>query len=479
MADAKSEAHVAIMPSPGMGHLIPAVELAKRLVHRHGFTVTLIIAGQGPPSNSQRCVLESLPPSIASAFLSPVDLTDLPPAARAETRITLTVTRSNPELRRLLRSFTAQGRLPSALVVDLFGTDAFDVAAEFHVSPYVFYPSTANVLSLFLNLPKLDEVIPGEYRDLTEPVHLPGCVPISGRDLLDPIQDRKDDAYKWLLHHTKRYKEAQGILVNTFIELEPNAIKSIQEPAPDKPTIYPVGPLVNMGSSDPNRTDESECLKWLDKQPLASVLYISFGSGGTVTCEQLNELALGLEKSVQRFLWVIRSPSSSANSSFFDSHNQNDPLSFLPTGFLDRTVDKSMVVPSWARQAQILAHPSTRGFLTHCGWNSTLESVVNGVPLIAWPLYAEQKMNGVLLTDGIKVALRPRPRSDGIIRKEEIGRVVKVLIEGGEGKEMRKRMKILQEAARRVLRDDGSSARALDEVASKWKAHQMELDGIH
>ncbi|XP_010556588.1 PREDICTED: UDP-glycosyltransferase 72B1-like [Tarenaya hassleriana] len=479
MAGAKSDAHVAVMPSPGMGHLIPAVELAKRLVHRHGCTVTFVIAGEGPPSKAQRAVLESLSPSIAAAFLPPVDLTDLPPTARIETRISLTVVRSNPELRRLLHSFKAEGRLPAALIVDLFGTDAFDAAAEFNVSPYIFYTSTANVLSLFLHLPRLDEVIPGEYRDLTEPVHLPGCVPVSGRDLVDPVQDRKDEAYKLLLHNTKRYKEAQGILVNTFIELEPNAIKSIQEPAPDKPTIYPVGPLVNMGSSDPNRTDESECLKWLGNQPLASVLYISFGSGGTLTCEQLNELALGLEKSVQRFLWVIRSPSSSANSSFFDSHNQNDPLSFLPTGFLGRTRDRGMVVPSWAPQVQILAHPSTGGFLTHCGWNSTLESVVNGVPLIAWPLYAEQKMNALLLTDEIKVALRPRPRSDGITGKEEIGRVVKVLIEGGEGKEMRKRMKILQEAARRVLRDDGSSARAFGEVASKWKAHQMELDGTH
>ncbi|CAD5326773.1 unnamed protein product [Arabidopsis thaliana] len=329
--------HVAIIPSPGMGHLIPLVEFAKRLVHLHGLTVTFVIAGEGPPSKAQRTVLDSLPSSISSVFLPPVDLTDLSSSTRIESRISLTVTRSNPELRKVFDSFVEGGRLPTALVVDLFGTDAFDVAVEFHVPPYIFYPTTANVLSFFLHLPKLDETVSCEFRELTEPLMLPGCVPVAGKDFLDPAQDRKDDAYKWLLHNTKRYKEAEGILVNTFFELEPNAIKALQEPGLDKPPVYPVGPLVNIGKQEAKQSEESECLKWLDNQPLGSVLYVSFGSGGTLTCKQLNELALGLADSEQRFLWVIRSPSGVANSSYFDSHSQTDPLTFLPPGFLERT----------------------------------------------------------------------------------------------------------------------------------------------
>ncbi|AEE81978.1 UDP-Glycosyltransferase superfamily protein [Arabidopsis thaliana] len=337
--------HVAIIPSPGMGHLIPLVEFAKRLVHLHGLTVTFVIAGEGPPSKAQRTVLDSLPSSISSVFLPPVDLTDLSSSTRIESRISLTVTRSNPELRKVFDSFVEGGRLPTALVVDLFGTDAFDVAVEFHVPPYIFYPTTANVLSFFLHLPKLDETVSCEFRELTEPLMLPGCVPVAGKDFLDPAQDRKDDAYKWLLHNTKRYKEAEGILVNTFFELEPNAIKALQEPGLDKPPVYPVGPLVNIGKQEAKQTEESECLKWLDNQPLGSVLYVSFGSGGTLTCEQLNELALGLADSEQRFLWVIRSPSGIANSSYFDSHSQTDPLTFLPPGFLERT--KKRVRAKW------------------------------------------------------------------------------------------------------------------------------------
>ncbi|XP_019100747.1 PREDICTED: UDP-glycosyltransferase 72B1-like [Camelina sativa] len=464
--------HVVIIPTPGMGHLIPFVELAKRLIHRDSITtVTFVVIGEGPPTIAQRTVLDSLPSSISSVFLPPVNLTDLPSTARILTRISHTVTRSNPELRRVFNSLAEEGRSPTALVVDLFGTNAFDVAHEFQVSPYIFYPSNTNVLSFFLHLPRLDETVSCEFWELTEPVKLPGCVPVSGKDIIDTAQDRKNEGYKYTAQDSKRYKEAKGILVNSFIELEPNAIKALQEPGLDKPPVYPIGPLVNTGKQEDNEFEELQCLKWLDDQPLSSVLYVSFGSGGTLTCEQINELALGLEKSDQRFLWVIRSPSSAANSSYFDSHSKTDPLTCLPPGFLERTKGRGFVIPSWAPQALILAHPSTGGFLTHCGWNSTLESIVNGVPLIAWPLYAEQKMNAMLLTEDIRVAFRAHAGHNGVVRKEEVARVVKGLMEGKglinegkKGKGVRIKMKEMKEGACRVLEDDGSSTKALNQL---------------
>ncbi|CAL5396868.1 unnamed protein product [Camellia sinensis] len=119
----------------------------------------------------------------------------------------------------------------------------------------------------------------------------------------------------------------------------------------------------------------------------------------------------------QRFLWVVRSPNDkSANAAFFTAQSQNDPFGFLPEGFLERTKGRGLVVQSWAPQIEVLRHHSTRGFLTHCGWNSILESVVHGVPLIAWPLYAEQKMNAVMLTEGLNVALRPKSDETGLVR---------------------------------------------------------------
>ncbi|KAI3979250.1 hypothetical protein MKX01_007726 [Papaver californicum] len=462
--------HVIILPTPGMGHLIPLTELAKRLVSRHGFTVTFTIPTEtDSPSKAQKLVLDSLPGSIDYMFLSPVDLSDLPSDAKIETRIAHTVARSLSSLSDSFRLITSTHRVVS-FVVDLFGTDAFDVAKEFNVKPYVFFPSTAMGLSLFFQLPKLDQDYTCEYRDVTEPIRIPGCVPLDGIDLFDPAQDRKTEAYKWVLHHAERYKLAEGIMVNSFNELEQGPIKALKGAEwVNHPPVYPVGPLIRTGDSD-TVSDPSGCLKWLDDQPLGSVLFVSFGSGGTLSSEQLTELALGLEMSEQRFLWVARSPSDkAANATYFNPQSIKDPFDFLPKGFIERTKRLGLVVSSWAPQVQVLSHVSTGGFLTHCGWNSTLESVVHGVPLIAWPLFAEQKMNAVMLTEDLKVALRPKANKQGIIGRGEISRVVKGLMEGEEGKRLRFKMRDLKDASARVLAENGSSSTALVEVVNMWK----------
>ncbi|CAN1237611.1 Hydroquinone glucosyltransferase [Linum grandiflorum] len=427
---AQQKPHAVIFPSPGMGHLIPFIELSKKLVLSHNVSVTVMIPSLGPPSEAQAQFLDSLPPGLINhVALPPANRTDFPADAKAETLLCLTVAHAIPSLRDALKSFVANGNRPVALIVDLFSM----------------------ALSLFLYLPKLDAEVTGPYSDLEEPVQIPGCIPVKGTDLLDPVQDRKNDAYNWLLHHAKRYRLAEGVMVNSFPELEPGAIKSLQKTEDQlgkKPMVYPVGPLVNMDS--PNKTG-SECLDWLDLQPSGSVLFVSFGSGGTLSYDQINELAFGLEMSEQRFIWVVRTPDDkTANASFFTNQSQSDSFHFLPKGFLDRTRGRGLVVHSWAPQAQILSHNSIGGFLTHCGWNSTLESVANGVPLIVWPLYAEQKMNAVMLTEDIKS-----------------------LMEGEEGKRVRYRMKELKDAAGKVLSKDGSSNRALSEVVQKWKDQKV------
>ncbi|CAN4108389.1 unnamed protein product [Withania somnifera] len=443
--------HIAILPSPGMGHLIPLVEFSKRLILQHQFSFTLILPTDGPVSEAQKLFLDSLPSSMDYHLLPPVNFDDLPQDAQIETRISLTVTRSLNSLREYFKKLVAEKKTV-ALVVDLFATDAFDVAIDFKVSPYIFF-----LLLLWLCL----------Y--MSEPVRIPGCIPIHGKDLLDPAQDRKKEAYKWVLHHSRRYSMAEGIIANSFKELEGGAIRALQEEEPGKPPVYPVGPLIQMDSG--NEVDGSECLTWLDEQPRGSVLYMSFGSGGTLSHEQLIELAAGLEMSEQRFLWVIRCPNDKiANATYFNIQDSTNPLDFLPKGFLEKTKGLGLVVPNWAPQAQILGHDSTGGFLTHCGWNSILESVVHGVPLIAWPLYAEQRMNAVMLTEDIKVALRPKANEEnGLVGRLEIAKAVKRLMEGEEGKGVRSRMRDLKDAAAKVLSDDGSSTKALAELASKMK----------
>nr|ACJ85806.1 unknown [Medicago truncatula]AFK49009.1 unknown [Medicago truncatula] len=460
---------VVMLPSPGMGHLIPMIEFAKRIIIlNQNLQITFFIPTEGPPSKAQKTVLQSLPKFISHTFLPPVSFSDLPPNSGIETIISLTVLRSLPSLRQNFNTLSETHTI-TAVVVDLFGTDAFDVAREFNVPKYVFYPSTAMALSLFLYLPRLDEEVHCEFRELTEPVKIPGCIPIHGKYLLDPLQDRKNDAYQSVFRNAKRYREADGLIENSFLELEPGPIKELLKEEPGKPKFYPVGPLVKreveVGQIGPN----SESLKWLDNQPHGSVLFVSFGSGGTLSSKQIVELALGLEMSGQRFLWVVRSPNDKvANASYFSVETDSDPFDFLPNGFLERTKGRGLVVSSWAPQPQVLAHGSTGGFLTHCGWNSVLESVVNGVPLVVWPLYAEQKMNAVMLTEDVKVGLRPNVGENGLVERLEIASVVKCLMEGEEGKKLRYQMKDLKEAASKTLGENGTSTNHISNLALKW-----------
>ncbi|CAL5381321.1 unnamed protein product [Camellia sinensis] len=456
--------HVALLPSPGMGHLIPSIEFAKQLVHHHHFSATILIPSAAPPTTAQKTVLQKLPKTIHHIFLPPVQLPDDPLSVASQ--ISLTVTLSLPSIKHTLASLSTSTRLVS-LIVDPFGIDAIDGAKEFGVLPYLFFPSSAMTLLFCLHLPKIDETVTGEYRDLPEPIQLPGCVPVHGTDLPNPFQDRSNKAYKGLIESLKRYGLAKGIIVNTFVDMEDGAIKALLVDEPGKPPVYPVGPLIRTCSSD--ELERSECLKWLDDQPSGSVVFVSFGSVGTLSHDHVNELALGLELSGQRFLWVVRNPSDNASVSSFNAHNQNDPFSLLPKGFLERTQGRGLVVPSWAPQIEVLSHRATGGFLTHCGWNSTLESTVHGVPLIAWPLFAEQKMNAVMLTEGLKVALRPKSHESGLVGREEIAEVVKSLMEGEDGKEVRRRMEGLKNAAAKVFSGEGSSAKSLSDLAFKLK----------
>ncbi|XP_047333766.1 hydroquinone glucosyltransferase-like [Impatiens glandulifera] len=470
--------HLAMAPSVGMGHLIPQVEIAKRLVQLHGFSITFLVPGDGPPTTSQKLFLDSLPQNMDYILLPSVSLADLPPETRVESRICLINSRSIPHLKQSLIELKARKPVV-AFITDLFGTEGFHIAEELNLPAYLFFPSTAMVLSLFLYLPQLDSEVSCEFRDMDEPVRIPGCVPIHGSLLLDPFQDRKDDVYKHFLDQVKRFRMAKGILVNSFDELESGALKALQEPEPGnyKPPVYPVGPLIQIGSSGSSaEEDKTGCLDFLNAQPDSSVLFVSFGSGGTLSYDQFIELALGLELSGQRFIWVIRSPSDTSDAAYLNGGKSDNPLAFLPDGYLDRVKERGFLVPSWAPQAEILEHGSTGGFLTHCGWNSILESVANGVALIAWPLYAEQKMNAVTVTNVLKVALRPKANEVGVVEKEEIGRVVKSLIEGEEGKECRDRMMELKAATMKTLRSDGSSAKALDKVADEWKSLFTQLN---
>nr|XP_015887616.2 hydroquinone glucosyltransferase-like [Ziziphus jujuba var. spinosa] len=475
MALKQTTSHIAIVPSPGISHLIPFVEFAKRLVVQHSnFHVTCIIPTNGPPSKATKAIVESLPTSnIDSIFLPPVSFDEFPEGTVPGDQIALTVLHSVPSLRRVLESLLSKTHL-SAFLADFFGAHALDVAdKEFNIPSFVYFPSPATLLLLILHAPKLDQKVSCDFKNLPEPVKIPGFIPIHGKDLPDPFLERKREMYKQMLRLSKRLVSVEGIVVNTFENMESGAIKALQEKEANgiiSPPIFTVGPLVQSVSSGEDHHG-SECLSWLDNQPRGTVLYVSFGSGGTLSHEQMKELALGLEMSGKSFLWVVNRPNDELRNAAYLSSGQGDfdPSEVLPAGFLERIKGRGLVVASWAPQIEILRHGSTGGFLTHCGWNSTLESVLFGKPLIAWPLFAEQKTNAVMLVDALKVALRPKANENGFVRGEEIARVVKDLIEGEGGKRLGKRMNDLKDAANRALGKDGSSTRALSELATKWQ----------
>ena len=152
-------------------------------------------------------------------------------------------------------------------------------------------------------------------------------------------------------------------------------------------SILPVGPMLPKAyfSTGPETSAEAglrdACLEWLDTQPEASVLYVSFGSVAVLSVPQIQELAMGLEMSGQRFLLVLR-PSKNAEN-----------LPVFPEGFEELIKGRGFVHIGWVPQLFVLSHRAVGGFLTHCGWNSTLETICRGLPMLTWPIQAEQAMN--------------------------------------------------------------------------------------
>lgn len=204
---------------------------------------------------------------------------------------------------------------------------------------------------------------------------------------------------------------------------------------------------------------------WLDLQTTGSVLYVSFGSQNAILPSQVRELALGLEVSEKPFIWVVRPPIG------FSTATEDLQAEWFPEGFIERIRRKNqgLLVYKWAPQLEILSHKSTGAFLSHCGWNSVLESLCHGVPIIGWPLAGEQIFNSKMLEDEAGVCMEiARGIVEGNIKYERIAEVIKTEMDGiNKGWEMRRKaceMKVkLEEAIKESEGFKGSSIRAMDE----------------
>ncbi|PAN04942.1 hypothetical protein PAHAL_1G103300 [Panicum hallii] len=476
-ADAPPRPHVVLVASPGAGHLNPMAELARRLVARLGLAATLVtftgLSAAGTDAHSAAALSSLRDAGVDTAVLPAAPLEGLPAGARVETALFELIARSVPRLRALLRDIGSAAPL-AALVPDFFAAAVLPLAAELGVPGYLFFPVSLCVLSFVRRAVELnDGAAPGEYRELPDALRLPGGVSLRREDYADGFQSSKEPLYAQLIEEGRRYRAADGILVNTFYEMEPGNVEELRQVAEQGtfPPAYPVGPFVRSSCGE---DAASPCIEWLDRQPTGSVVYVSFGSAGTLSVEQTAELAAGLEDGGHRFLWVVRMPSLDGEHSDLGktrADDESDPLAWLPEGFLDRTSCRGLAVASWAPQVRVLSHPATAVFVSHCGWNSALESVASGVPMVAWPLRAEQRVNAAVLSEKAGAALRPRAaRADGLIGREEVAAAVRELMEGEKGRAVRRRTGDLRQAADVAWAPEGSSRRAMEEVAGRWKA---------
>eukprot|EP00262_Sarcandra_glabra_P011664 TRINITY_DN284_c0_g1_i4.p1 TRINITY_DN284_c0_g1~~TRINITY_DN284_c0_g1_i4.p1 ORF type:complete len:473 (+),score=45.80 TRINITY_DN284_c0_g1_i4:171-1589(+) len=260
-----------------------------------------------------------------------------------------------------------------------------------------------------------------------------------------------------------------GNLYNTCRPIEGEFVDLLsQEPLIGNKKLWAVGPLnpvVLSGTQDQRSSLRHECLEWLDKQPPKSVLYVSFGTMTSISNEQIYEIAIGLEKSNQRFIWVFRDADIGDIFAVAEEGEEGKKKGQqLPENYEERIKGVGLIVRDWAPQLEILAHPSTGGFLSHCGWNSCMESISVGVPIAAWPMHSDQPMNGKLVSEILKIGVEIRDwaRREEIVQSNTVESAVRKLMESEEGMEMRKRAEELGGAVRGAIEEGGTSQTDLD-----------------
>ncbi|KAL2334814.1 hypothetical protein Fmac_016027 [Flemingia macrophylla] len=470
---------VVFYPAPLIGHLVSTIELCKLiLTHQPSLSIHILIIT--PPYDTSST---STYVSTVSTTLPSITFHNLPTFTPPHTLLSSTLNHetllfhllhhNHPHIHQTLISISNTHSI-QALILDVLCSQSISIASQLNLPTYIFLPFSASGLASFLYHPMLHETYHKSFKELNTFLAIPGVPPMPSCDMPKPLLERNDESYKNFLNCSLVASKAAGFIVNTFEALEQSSIEAISNgltlPNSPTPPLYCVGPIV----SQIQNTGDNECLKWLDSQPSKSVVFLCFGSLGVFSKEQLHETALGLEKSGQRFLWVVRNPIRDQNHNLALGTQEDPDLdSLLPKGFLDRTKEKGLVVKNWAPQAAVLSHDSVGGFVTHCGWNSVLEAVCFGVPMIAWPLYAEQRFNRVVAVEGMEVALWMHENVEGFVEANEVEERVRELMESERGKRVRGRVMVAKDGAMAALGDGGSSRVALDKLLRAWNGRSV------
>lgn len=275
--------------------------------------------------------------------------------------------------------------------------------------------------------------------------------PLKVKDLPRFKTDVPDKFYRFLNDMITQMKASSGLIWNSFLELEEPALTKLkQEFSMPNFLIGPFHKYVSASSSSILVPDKTS-ISWLDKQKPKSVIYVSSGSVATVNETEFQEIAWGLANSKVPFLWVVR-PGSVKGTEWLEA---------LPKGYKEMVDERGYIV-KWAPQQEVLAHPSVGAFWTHNGWNSTLESICEGVPMICQPSYGDQLVNARYVSDVWRIGLHLEMKLE---RQAIESAIRKVLLEP-EGQEMRDRIQILKNKLDNCLTQDGSSHQAIESLIS-------------
>ncbi|KAG6535682.1 7-deoxyloganetin glucosyltransferase-like [Zingiber officinale] len=472
---AKAKPHAVCVPFPSQGHINAMLNLAEAL-HFMGFHITFV----NTDFNHRRILRSRGPASLAglSDFrfasipdgLSPSD--DDTDKNQDLVALCLSIKRhSAAPLRDLINALddpSSGGPRVTCVISDAFTSFTLAVTHELAIPNIFFCSVSACGFWGFFYFKELMQrgIIPlKSEEDFTngflEAVidWIPGMSKMRLKDLPKPLQTTNpNDA---LLNHTKDEAQASlhasAVLFNTFHDLDGpvlNAMSSVLPP------VYDIGPvsLLCQHIHDPNFLtsaddganlwrEDASCIEWLDEKEPGSVLYVNFGSLAVLTSEQLNEFAWGMAGSGYHFLWVLRPDIMGGDRAV------------LPPGFEDETNNRSFVT-SWCQQEKVLCHAAVGGFLTHCGWNSTLESISAGVPMICWPFFGDQHPNCKYICSEWGIGMEIGEE----VKREEVEMLIKELMGGQKGKEMRRKVLEWKERAVKAATPGGSSWRNLEKA---------------
>ncbi|KAL7595923.1 hypothetical protein Lser_V15G30972 [Lactuca serriola] len=465
--------HAICIPVPAQGHINPMLKLAK-ILHSKGFLITFV----NTEFNHQRLLrsrgsdaLDGIP---SFRFESIPD--GLPPPENLDaTQNVYDICRSIQEnclgpFKTLIAKLSESFSPVTCIVSDLLMGFTIDAGKELGIPAFLLYTGGAGALICYDQYPNLVDNGLMPLKDSSYVVNgyldkVVDCIPnMHGIPLknIPPFMRIVNPGDEFMVEFTNtqlhKAKKASGIIFNTFDDLEHDILATL---ASVFPPCYAIGPLhllekqlvdESLASIESNLwKEEPECLKWLDSKASSSVVYVNFGSITVMSHQQLVEFCWGLANSNQPFLWILRPGIVSGESEA------------LPLEFLRETSSRGMMA-GWCPQEQVLNHPSIGGFLTHSGWNSTVESLTNGVPMLSWPFFADQLTNCWLSCNQWGVAME----IDNDVKRDEVERLVIELVTKEKGNEMRKNaINWKDKAFEACAYPSGSSMISLEKVIHK------------